>query len=185
MPGQRAARLGVAHRPERCVVVDLGRLVRKVRDDEERQADRGGAGADQRGRDDAQDREEEQERHAAAGPVAQRTEDRRHERVDPHAENHADAEQHVAVALPEPDIVGEPQTDGTGYDGEAEDRVGEVVQRPGNGHASAAAGRQSGETAKRAGAARRAGARSGDGAGAHGPIMARGLPRDQAVRCPA
>ena len=174
-PGQLAARRGHADDRERRVVVDERRLVGEVRDDEQDDADDRWREPDQDRRHDAQDREHEQERQPPTAAVAERAEDRRHERVE------ADADRRwrcrwtsCPLASTEPARVRQPvQPDRHRHDGEAEDRVGEVVQRPGGRDDRAATRRQAG---KAAGAGRRT---EGRGARGHAPMI-RGAIR----RCP-
>ena len=68
----------------------------------------------------------------------------------------------VAVALAELAVVDEVQPDRARHDGEREDRVGEVVQRPRSGHDRPSARGQTGQTARRVADRRLAG--SGPGA---------------------
>ena len=161
-PGHPPARLRIADGLERRVVVDERRLVREVGDDEERQAEERRHVRDEEGRADAERGEEQQEGHPPPTEVRDRAEDRRHQGVDADAHDDRDRQEHVAVALAELLRLDQVQPDRPGHHREAEDRVREVVEGPGDRHPGLAAGRQAAEPA---GACRRAARRGTAGRG--------------------
>ena len=118
---------------------------------------------DEEGRADAQRGEEQEERHPPPAAVGERAEDRRDERVEPDADDDRDRQQRALPSRsPNCSVVDEPQPDRPGHDREAEDRVREVVEGPGDRDAGLAAGRQAAEPA---GACRHAARRGTAGRG--------------------
>ena len=106
-------------------------------------------------------REEQQERHPSRAAVRERAEDRRDQRIDPDADDDRDRQEQVPVALAELVVVDQVQPDRTGHDGEREDRVGEVVQRPRRGTTARPLGVSAPRPRPRAGAGSDAGPRDG------------------------
>lgn len=143
---QPAPALRPADRLERRVVIDERGLVGEVGDDEEDEPARRADIGDEGRRPDAEHRERKQEGKSLPAAIGQGAEDWRDQGVDADADHDPQAEEEVAVPLAELAGFGQPQPDCPGDHGEAEDRVREVVQRPGRRDTGPTGGRERGET---------------------------------------
>jgi hypothetical protein len=120
-------------------------LEAEVGDGEQEQPEADVDEADERGRHDAGDGEDEEVALAATRPIALRAEDRGDEGIDRHGGRCRDREEQRAVLLAEE--AHRPRTHRVRHDGEAEDRVREVVERPGKALGRAAGARHAAEAA--------------------------------------
>ncbi len=125
---QPAAHVRACHVRQQGVVVDEGGLEAEVRDREEQQSEADVDESDEGGRHDARDREDQEVPLAAAGPITLRAEHRRDDGVERHRCGGRHGEQQGAGPLAEG--ADRPRAHREADDGEAEDRVREVVQRP-------------------------------------------------------
>ncbi len=177
-PRHATACSGLRDDGERRVVVDERGLVREVRDGEQDEPDRGRVGqGDQRGRDDRDRGEDQQVRESAPASVADRAQDRRHDRIDQDADRGRDAEPELAIGRPE--TVDRPEAHRVRHDGVGEDRVGEVVQGPRRRDDRAATRRQPGKAAD-AGLGTVGRETVGRGGGGHGRMIRGACPTTMA-----